>query len=138
MNRPIRFRAWCPETKKMSKPFDLEWLKETTPVPDNFNKEAVFKDNLIFMQFTGLHDSKGKEIWEGDVVQGDWHSHSLMGDKKFKIGVVEFKAPSFWVNGKKSEGACRCSDLAELNLEDEEIEVIGNRWMNPELLKEGE
>lgn len=67
--REIKFRAWSPIAKKMTKSFDLEWLKFNTAVPDDFTKEAGFADDLIFMQFTGLKDKNGKLIFEGDIVK---------------------------------------------------------------------
>lgn len=57
MNREIKFRAW--NNGQMWEIFDL--LNPKEPI-DNWPK------GNILMQFTGLKDKNGKEIYEGDVV----------------------------------------------------------------------
>ena len=66
------------------------------------------------MQFTGLHDKNGKEIYEGDVV--------IFGGSKIPK-VMEFVRGGFWLDGIYG-GA-----------EAYRMEVIGNIYENPELLK---
>ena len=67
--REIKFRAWNKNTKKMVCPHKL------TPLalhPDCLDLDGVFipfHDDYILMQFTGLPDKSGKEIYEGDIVR---------------------------------------------------------------------
>ena len=70
-------------------------------------------------QFTGLLDKNGKEIWEHDIV--DWDGVML---------VVEFVDGGFCMH-ENYEGAT----LHDLFFERNEINVIGNVFDNPELLK---
>lgn len=77
-------------------------------------------------QFTGLHDSIGREIYEGDIVR-----YSL-DDRKY-IGYIGFhtRSASFRVIAEHTDfGIGNRGELHELNLE-----VIGNIYDNPELLK---
>lgn len=59
--REIRFRVWDKEQAKMKKDFRF----------DEFNDvNDYFADNdFVFMQYTGLKDKDGKEIYEGDILQ---------------------------------------------------------------------
>ena len=71
-------------------------------------------DHLIVEQFTGLHDKKGKEIYEGDIVTD--------GVGKFKI-VYDLKLAGY-------QPYCIFRDEPE-----NYCEVIGSIYENPELLE---
>ena len=77
---------------------------------------------MVLMQFTGLKDKKGKEIWEGDVVKTG---------EDF-IGVVTFVEGEYVVE-------IPYANAAELSGEYEALwepkKVLGNIYENPELLK---
>lgn len=114
--REIKFRAWD-KNHKIMYPFELIEL----PYSENVNLDGQF-DGLIergyvFMQYTGLHDKNGKNIYEGDIVKGNYLKC---------IGVVKY-----------SEKFCRfqIDDWATITPSDI-YEVIGNIYENPELLND--
>lgn len=86
---------------------------------------------LDIMQYTGLKDKNGKEIYEGDILNKKYHN-LVVSDG---IGVVEMGY------GDDSDGynhggwygwKCGESSLSDVN---EKVEVIGNIYENPELLQ---
>lgn len=78
------------------------------------------------MQFTGLLDRNGKEIYEGDIIDG--HSDNLLPQP----GVVEFKNGSygFRINDLGHSLACICLHNWR------KFEVIGNIHQTPDLIPE--
>lgn len=75
MSRVIKFRAWHKKDKWMESGDDLyiradgaifEPAKRTYDTP---NAEIESSDDFILMQFTGLYDVNGVEIYESDVVE---------------------------------------------------------------------
>ena len=59
--------------------YDLSFLMDKKsgliPLVQNNDKPTIV-ENSILMQFTGMHDKNGKEIWEGDILQEiKWKNH---------------------------------------------------------------
>jgi hypothetical protein len=71
MTRPLKFRAWLGEERGMSNPFSLFDIEDGFVAPNNdWNKSFDLEgDIVIIMQFTGLYDANGREVYEGDVVR---------------------------------------------------------------------
>ena len=129
--REIKFRAYNKEWGMML-PIDKIEFENGKPVSISVTIEAsdydhtgewqdyVIGDDIILMQYTGLLDKNGKEVFEGDIVESDWYE-----DKQRIIGAkVYFSAGRFTCLGLKY-------DLYEMP----ELEIIGNIYENPKLLK---
>jgi len=92
------------------------------------NPDVIYKEVIKSSvgEFTGLYDKNNKPIYEGDIVKfvNNWLDDS------------EFTEPVFWdYNGWKTEHNYECEgDFVEF----EKMEIVGNIYENPELLKEME
>ena len=108
-----KFRAWDVEKKQ------LEYRDWQTII--RFGWPLAATCNLEVMQFTGLKDKKGKEIYEADVVD-TWCSKCAERHK----GLVQFN------NGCFSVGGIDCEDLSEIltRFISDESEIIGNIYEN--------
>lgn len=118
--REIKFRAWKPETKKMFHDFDQN-IKEV-PLGKSIHL-FVYETGLHYktlMQYTGLKDKNGKEIYEGDVLQ-----------TRSGIGYMVFDNCGYAIKSPGSEAVDY--EFSAFYLE---CEIIGNMYENPELLNQ--
>jgi len=132
MNREIKFRAW----EKFAKQMLYEGHTETANGNSMYcSKTTLFMlgENAEIMQFTGLHDKNGKEIYEGDIC------------------IVQIQLGGFWGNTPNPKTAQIFYDTDgagyiakwewaknqhyERLTCDIDCEVVGNIYENPELLK---
>ncbi len=149
--REIKFRAWNKELKIMKDEFNLFSKGKIFSIYSEAFKGygQKFEENYEIMQFTGLLDKKGKEIYEGDVLiiveeNNSNHGFNLeigqMIAIKWMDGGFRIIQPAYWDNEKK--GYCEvCASVGYLFSENHEIPIgqyatiIGNIYENPELLK---
>jgi uncharacterized phage protein (TIGR01671 family) len=127
-----KFRAWDKEKKYMIKNALVSFDGKVICVICNPEHEEL-TDKVELMQFTGLFDKNGKEIYEGDIVMIN-HPQDASGDFTNKPGIV-----FYW----DEEGAFYHGHISVKNGSTrppkrmwEHCEIIGNKFENPELLKE--
>ena len=118
--REIRFRAWKESEKRMVDWWEMCGWTHVNPTLADVLNGTYLKD---VMQFSGLHDKNGVEIYEGDIL--DTHEDQEGYVKcayNNKDGCFEYRTP--W------------DDLFDtLGGYDGCYVIIGNTHSNPELLK---
>lgn len=123
--REIKFRAWDKENKQMITYFDIS-SKGTVKKPTGIgliNTNKIL--DVILMQYTGLKDKNGNEIYEGDII--DLRIDDQAGNKH-SIGYVEFDNKLLRYLISFIDGCA----WASFN----NVKIIGNIYENPELVKE--
>ena len=117
MTREIKFRAWAVASKKMFE-LDEDW--------EFVNGKLRQLPNTILMQFTGLYDKNGNEIFEGDILK------PIDGVMKLNR-LVEFMDGAFCYHireTRRSGGYIPIGKHRAIL-----FEILGNIYENPELLK---
>ena len=128
-NSRYKFRAW--DGKKMFFVNVLN-LEDSIAYEDYYWYDGEFSDSTayginkkgVLMQFTGLLDKVGKEIYESDIVR-----FSIKGKgKDFKVEEVTWSVEGarFWFDGY---------DPYEVMFRNSDVEVIGNIYKHGNLLK---
>lgn len=137
--RKIKFRAWNKETHKMVFQCDMNDSLENKEYYFTLNEDSVdllrydedysayVNCNADIMQYTGIKDAEGKEIYEGDIVKA---SECIPGEDFIgKVIYDEWGGCYFMI--REGEGNyCKIT----IDLEYYSHYVIGNIYENPELL----
>lgn len=143
--REIKFRIWDTENNEMLKVQELDFEPtfyggRIAIRPDQYN-DYFDTEDMILMQYTGLHDKNGKEIYEADIVkitEKKYISNHKVIQMKPIIADIEWSEEYLAYILITLSVKDAFENLADY-LEEYDIEVIGNIYDNPELLeKEGE
>ena len=159
MSRPIKFRAWDKNEKRMISAEEVEKSKGNLlaigfhGLPIAIDKDS-FKDDeivgwnvdhyLVLMQFTGLLDKNGKEVYEGDIVHSDywkntWEVQWCDGKRELLGGQV-----GWMLNDERWSPVGHVQELTahcEVSEPDGRRDyfnghVLGNIYENPELARQ--
>ena len=128
--KKYKFRAWNKAISKM-----LSWEEVIAYSNDQFHiVETVdfFEDDeLEIMQYAGVKDKNGKEIYEGDIVKTkrENYIYNAGGMTETKEYIQEVKYPFFIGCGQAFGGVDGTKSIRDI------VEIIGNIYENPELMK---
>ena len=128
--RGIKFRAWHLHENKMYDVYNLDllfgrcWSKE--------RRECLLGCDIELMQYTGLKDKNGKEIYEGDII--------MIAEDYKPYHVVEWhkKFGCYILKSTIEKGYCYMFSDIEKTFKrhggTSTLKVVGNVYENPELL----
>lgn len=115
MEREIKFRAWDKRTGRMHEVGQIDFGHTVFCYVDTDMQIDIPWDKLELMQYTGLKDKDGTEIYEGDIV-----IQLTSYEKREERCVI--KSDGSWFVGSAYAST--------------EWQVIGNIYENPELLED--
>ena len=135
MSREIKFRAWLKEEKKMVNVEIIDFSEksiqylEKNEIIDAYLLRTKFLEDVELIQYTGLDDKNGIEIYEGDILK-----YKFPYDRRLKhVSLVKFI---------ETEASFGLKDIYgnEIPLyritANNYFEVIGNIYENKNLLEE--
>jgi len=123
--REFKFRAWDKVKGKML------YLAKTQGKHDTaffypIHYLSLTSDSYCFMQWTGLKDKNGKDIYEGDIINYDEYCGVIVW--------LDFYS-QFVIQNTEDYGDKKKCEQESINEYKDEIEVIGNIFKNKELLE---
>ena len=124
--REIKFRAWHKEKKEIVNVEEIDFMNKVINYIDNDyenNRQEIigaYFEDIELMEYIGLKDEYGDEIYEGDIV--------TLHNSRYKV-IFNSKEARFVLKDAFFE-----MDIPFTNNNNERMEIVGNIYENPELL----
>lgn len=133
--REIKFRVWAHEHKLMSKtitpfqkfPFNIDIIFIQKKKSQPLGSFVMDINSYEVMQYTGLKDKNGKEIYEGDILTSGTGKYA----RAFEVAWEDDHLAMDRMDDEYSIGCGFNIGKSDTKY----VEVIGNIYENPELLK---
>ena len=143
-NKTLKFRAWDKRTQTMHK----TWVIDFRPSMRDNNSWCMVqkehelqtpedswgntKDFIELMQFTGLNDKNGKEIFEGDIIRfyepdAGWVFEVVYVPEK---ACYSLSSPNRFMDIMAASFTAKLTEIYAGSI----MEIIGNIYENPQLL----
>nr|DAX67992.1 MAG TPA: YopX protein [Caudoviricetes sp.] len=161
MNREIKYRAWLKEEKKMvnveTMYFTEKWIGYYIFYEEEKKKRFEFSDseNFELMQYTNYKDSKGKMIFEGDILLSSNENGTFLqligfgdSERDYDCMLKGFKIIDGYTLENDDYEISECKSLTQELIEKNNIPiiekeniimdgqwVIGNKYQNTELME---
>lgn len=138
----IKYRVWDKGAKKMSPVSNISFgddgaaltiIAEPAPRDSKIYNGLVDGENGVLMQYTGLKDKTGKDIYEGDIVHL-WGRYRDESSYKI-IGIVEFKDFLSQFSVEVIKELNDRNGVASTSLSNYDADIVGNIFENENLLK---
>ena len=123
--RKIKFRAFFKADERIYEVTSIDFANKEVTLWDKetaVNFEASF-DEIELIQYTGVNDKNGKEIYTGFLVKWGLRTYKICFDCGFYMHDLSRINPEYPITKEFKEAP-------------EEFEVIGNIYENPEILKD--
>lgn len=154
--REIKFRAWEKNMKEIIPVYQIDFEKRM------INTESAWRffNEIKLMEYTGLKDKNGKDIYEGDILHvfedshygGEYHAPiewihyendgeewAFFGTVCLKVKEIKHYNPNvntIFTRGFLTRRYGSCIELSEMTSRNYSIQVVGNIYENPELIIE--
>ena len=129
--KEIKFRAWDKKEKIMYNPSNV-WGIDAGII-------AQGRGEAIMMQYTGLKDKNGKEIYEGDILKDDVGIAEVTYDNERAGFYAWFKKPVVFPDYAHGVKDTKINQIHMYAWSTDDYktsaEVIGNIYENPELIE---